>query len=102
MAVQAPVGAIIDGELVEAGRTFTDIDPSTGGMLAEVAAGDKEEINQAVAAARHAFETTWRRTTVDQRAASLRKLAQLIRGEAEQLALTESRDTGKPLTQEPR
>jgi aldehyde dehydrogenase (NAD+) len=99
MAVQAQVGAIIDGEHVDATRTFTDIDPSTGAGLAEVAAGDREEVDRAVAAARRAFETTWRRTTVDERASRLRRLAQLIRGEAEQLALTESRDTGKPLTQ---
>ncbi len=77
MAVQAQVGAIIDGEHVDATRTFTDIDPSTGAGLAEVAAGDREEVDRAVAAARRAFETTWRRTTVEERAARLRRLAQL-------------------------
>ena len=99
MAVQAQVGAIIDGEHVDATRTFTDIDPSTGAGLAEVAAGDREEVDRAVAAARRAFETTWRRTTVDERAPGFGGWPSSIRGEAEQLALTESRDTGKPLTQ---
>ncbi|MGH7912217.1 MAG: aldehyde dehydrogenase family protein, partial [Candidatus Dormibacteraceae bacterium] len=99
MAVQAQVAAVIDGEHVDAARTFSDIDPSTGGVLAEVAAGEKQEIDDAVAAARRAFETGWRHTVVAERSALLRRLAELIRRDFDALALAESQDTGKPLTQ---
>ena len=49
--------AFIDGRYVDAasGATFDSINPATGKLLARVAAGDEEDINRAVAAARAAF-----------------------------------------------
>ncbi|MFZ0217258.1 MAG: aldehyde dehydrogenase family protein, partial [Candidatus Dormiibacterota bacterium] len=99
MAVQDQVAAVINGERVPAARTFQDLDPSTGQELAQVAAGGKEEIDAAVAAARETYERDWRHRTVTERAELLRRLASLIRRDAETLALTESQDTGKPLKQ---
>ena len=51
----------IDGKWVDAesGKTFTTPNPSTGEPLAEVAEGDKADIDKAVAAARRAFEGKW-------------------------------------------
>ena len=50
---------LIDGKWVEAasGKTFTTYDPATEEPLAEVAAGEKEDVDRAVRAARAAFET---------------------------------------------
>lgn len=38
------------------GKTFPTLDPRTGNIIAEVAEGDVEDINRAVAAARKAFD----------------------------------------------
>ena len=52
--------AIIGGEKVNAGRTFEDLDPSTGRPCAVVARCGEAEINQAVEAAREAYESSKR------------------------------------------
>ena len=53
---------LIDGEWVAAasGKTFESINPATGEVLGDVAEGDAEDIDRAVAAARRAFEGPWR------------------------------------------
>lgn len=38
------------------GKTFETIDPRTGDVIAEIASGDKEDVDLAVAAARDAFD----------------------------------------------
>ena len=93
------VRALIDGEDVDTAATFVSEDPSTGVPLAEVARGTKDEIDAAVKAARGAFEDGWSTTAVADRGRILRKVADLIRRDREDLALIESRDTGKPLKQ---
>jgi aldehyde dehydrogenase (NAD+) len=91
--------AIIGGEKVNAGRTFENLDPSTGQPCAVVARCGEAEINQAVEAAREAYESTWRHTTPAERARVLHKIAELLRQDHEELARLESMDTGKPLKQ---
>ena len=89
----------IDGAFVEAasGATFATDDPATGERIADVSAAGAEDVDRAVRAARRALEDgPWRRTTPAQRAAALRKLAALLRENAEALASLESRDAGKP------
>jgi len=91
--------AVIGGEKVAAAATFEDIDPSTGEVLAEVARCGAAEVDSAVAAARHTFETSWRGTSPAERGRVLRRLAELIRRDEEKIARLESMDTGKPLRQ---
>ena len=100
-AAMRPEGrAFIGGQLLESrsGRTFEDISPIDGRILAKVARCGPEDVDLAVDAARNAFETgAWR--TLDPRARKrvLLKFAELIRGELEQLALLETLDVGKPI-----
>ena len=68
--VHSPHKLLIDGKWVEAasGKTFDDLDPATEEPLAEVAAGDTEDVDRAVRAARRAFEDgPWRRMTPSER-----------------------------------
>jgi acyl-CoA reductase-like NAD-dependent aldehyde dehydrogenase len=82
------------------GRTFASIDPSTGGEIAQVAFGEAEDVDRAVAAGRAAFESgSWSKASPGHRAAVLRRLADLIRDNADRIGAIESRDTGKPLAQ---
>lgn len=91
--------ALIGGEQVFSNETFEDIDPSTGRVCAEVARCRAVEVDQAVAAARQTFERTWRHTIPADRARVLRRIADLMRRDKEDLARLESLDTGKPLRQ---
>jgi aldehyde dehydrogenase (NAD+) len=93
------VVALIDGKDVPASRTFPTYDPSTGEELAELARCGAEEIDSAVAAARDALENGWSRVSTAERGRVLKRVAELIRRDAADLALLESRDTGKPLKQ---
>jgi phenylacetaldehyde dehydrogenase len=92
---------LIDGKWVEAasGETFQSHDPSNEEPLAEVAAGDKEDVDRAVRAARRAFETgPWRRMTPSERGRALWKLADMIEARTEEFAQLETLDNGKPLS----
>src|SRR5262245_33841933 len=92
---------LIDGKWVEAasGKTFTTYDPATEEPLAEIPAGDKEDVERAVKAARRAFEGgPWRRMTASERGRALWKLADLIEQHGEEFAQLETLDNGKPIS----
>src|SRR5437868_3991343 len=92
---------LIDGEWVEpaSGRTFPTVNPATGETLAEVAAGESEDINRAVAAARRAFDSgPWPKMTPAERQKLIWRLADLIEANLEEFAQLETLDNGKPLT----
>ena len=94
--------AVIGGDRVASasGETFVTINPATGEALAEVAKGGASDVDRAVAAARAAFESgVWSRRDAADRGAVLGRLADLIERNAAELALLESLDMGKPLSQ---
>ena len=91
---------LIGGQWVEArsGRTFETFNPATGEVLAHVAEGDRADIDQAVAAARKAFETgPWPDMSPSGRGRLLWKLSDLIEQHHQELAELETLDNGKPL-----
>jgi len=92
--------AFIDGEFVDAasGETFDRVNPATGEILASVAAGDAEDVDRAVGAARRAFDSgEWSMADPGERKRVLARLAELILEHAEELALLDSLDMGKPV-----
>jgi len=98
--IDKPRKMLINGKWVDAasGKTFPTYNPATGEVLANVAAGDKEDINRAVKAARAAFETgTWSKISPSERGRLLWKLADLLEKHTEEFAQLESLDNGKPL-----
>lgn len=95
-----PSRAVIDGALVEAasGATFDNVSPRDGRVLNAVAAGQGEDVARAVASARAAFEDgRWRDLGPRQKKKILFRLAELMERDAEDLALLESLDVGKPI-----
>lgn len=79
------------------GKTFEAIDPASGIKLADIAWGEKEDINRAVKAARNAFENSaWRKMTASERGKKIWKLADLIEKHLEEFAYLETLDNGKP------
>ena len=92
--------AFIGGKYVSAadGETFEDISPIDGKLLARVAACDKEDVDRAVKAARAAFNKgAWSDAPPRQRKRTLQKFADLILRHADELALLETLDMGKPV-----
>src|ERR1700726_585101 len=99
--IEKPRKMLINGKWVNAasGKTFPSYNPATGEVLAQLAEGDREDINQAVKAARKAFEQgPWRRMTASERGRLVWKLADLLDKNIEEFAYLESLDNGKPLT----
>jgi len=91
---------LIGGQWVDAqsGKTFATYNPATGEVLAQVAEGDRADIDQAVIAARKAFETgPWPDMSPAERGRLLWKLSDLIEQHHEELAELETLDNGKPL-----
>ena len=95
----APYKFCVGGQWREgaAGTTFPAINPFNQEVWAEVHQASQADVRDAVAAARHAFDTTWRRSTGVQRARLLQKLARLLEANAERLAMLESTDNGKTI-----
>jgi aldehyde dehydrogenase (NAD+) len=90
----------IGGKWVPAasGKTFETIHPATEEVIAEVAEGDKEDIDAAVEAARYQFDGgEWSRMDARDRGMLMYKLADLIEQEADELAALETLDNGKPI-----
>jgi len=73
-------------------------DPGTGRDFAEVAAGNAEDVDRAVQAARRAFGA-WARTRPAERGRVLQSAAERLRADAERLAVVESLDSGKRLSE---
>jgi len=93
--------AFIDGKYRPAasGATFDCINPATGKAIADVASGDAADIDAAVESARRAFEDgRWSRRAPAARKKVLLRFAELIRKHREELALTETLDMGKPIS----
>ena len=92
--------ALIAGELRESakGETFTSENPATGRPLATIASCGAEDIDRAVRSARDTFESgVWSRLAPAQRKKRLVRLAELMQKHADELALLETLDMGKPI-----
>jgi aldehyde dehydrogenase (NAD+) len=83
----------------QSGATLAALNPSDGSVLGHIARGGADDIDHAVRAARTAFNTHWQTVGAPTRGRLLLKLAQATLEHAEELALIECRDTGKPLKQ---
>jgi betaine-aldehyde dehydrogenase len=82
-----------DGSSTE---TFAVTDPSTGESVERVRLADASDVDAAVQAARGALPA-WSAATPAERAAALNRMAGLLEQRADELARTETRQTGKPI-----
>ena len=92
---------VIDGQEIESAseERFTSTDPWTREPWAEVALGGADDADRAVQAARRAFDQgPWPKMGYAERGALLHRFADLIDANAEILALADSTDMGKPVS----
>ena len=91
----------IDGKFADAasGKTFDCVSPIDGKVLTQVAEGDSTDVDRAVAAARAAFEDgRWAGLAPAKRKKVLMRWAELLAQHATELALLETLDMGKPIS----
>ena len=96
----AVIRHLIGGEWVDSsdGASFENNDPHDGSTLSLVAAGGEPEVRLAVSAAREAFDVgQWPRMAAAERRRLMYALADLVDRHAEELALLDVRDMGKPV-----
>ncbi|MES2976855.1 MAG: aldehyde dehydrogenase family protein [Pseudomonadota bacterium] len=96
-----PDGHLIDGRFVPSisGAMMDSTDPGTGRVFARFAAGQAGDIDVAVSAAQAALHGPWRGLSPSQRGAVLHQVAGLIRANADRLAVAETLDSGKKLSE---
>jgi len=93
--------ALIDGALVDSisGKTFETVSPGTGQVITTVTSCGPEDVHMAVKAARKAFDSgIWSRMDPSDRKKILFRFADLIEKNRLELAVTESIDSGKPIS----
>src|SRR5271156_3137483 len=100
--LRKPKQMLIGGKWVSAksGKTFETINPANEEVLALVPEGDKADVDEAVKAARKAYEEgKWSKISPHQRSRYLLTIADLGEKHTEELAQLETLDNGKPLSQ---
>ncbi|WP_399632863.1 5-carboxymethyl-2-hydroxymuconate semialdehyde dehydrogenase [Sporosarcina sp. SG10008] len=99
---QQNISLYINGEFTPAlsGTTIKNMNPFTNEQINEVAEGQSDDINKAVAAAREAFDHgPWKTMKLKKRMAYIYRIADLIDEDIEKIAYLESLDTGLPISQ---
>jgi aldehyde dehydrogenase (NAD+) len=90
-------GLFIGGSFVQGNSVFKTIAPATEEVLAEVTLGAPDDVDKAVAAARHAYERIWSSMPGKERGKYLFRIARLLAERAREFAVLETMDNGKPI-----
>lgn len=88
---------IIDGKPRSSPRIHNGINPATQQKLWDVPVASEQDVDDAVAAAQHAFKA-WRKTTIQERRDALARFLDMWNGFAEEAAGVHSQETGKPVS----
>ena len=89
----------VDGDWADGISTFDNISPVDGSLVSQVHEAGPELVDRAVRAARAALAGPWGRSTVTDRVAMLRRIADRIADRFDDLLAAEVGDTGKPEAQ---
>ena len=99
--IEIATGLFIDGKYVAAlaGETFDCVNPANGAVLAHMARGKAADIDRAVASGLAAWrDGRWAKQAPRARAQVLLQWADLVEEHSEELALLETLDMGKPIS----
>jgi len=92
---------LIGGQFIPSGgkESIRKLSPRDGRRLCQFGSGTAQEVDSAVTAARRAFcDGRWSKLSSQRRSEVLNALATLLAANAEEFALLESLDTGKPIS----
>jgi aldehyde dehydrogenase (NAD+) len=96
LAERSPFGQFINGQFVAGGGHFESVNPATGKPIAQIAQATREQVDQAVDAARAAFGT-WSKLPGHARARYLYAIARQVQKHSRLLAVLETMDNGKSI-----
>jgi succinate-semialdehyde dehydrogenase / glutarate-semialdehyde dehydrogenase len=74
---------------------FQSLNPATGKLIESFATLSDADVQTVIASAQKAFESMWRKTPIDQRAAAMARAAEIMRAKAEELAAHIVTEIGK-------
>jgi acyl-CoA reductase-like NAD-dependent aldehyde dehydrogenase len=86
---------LIDGRLIAGASKLDVINPATGQVFARCARADRALLDEAVAAARRAFQS-WSRTDIHDRRVALRKIADALAARQDEFARVLTSEQGRP------
>ncbi|VXB01298.1 aldehyde dehydrogenase family protein [Aeromicrobium sp. 9AM] len=96
--IKSSYGLFIGGEFVDGkGGSFKSISPSSEEVLAEVTEATADDVDQAVKAARQAYDKVWSKLPGSERAKYLYRIARIMAERSREFAVLESLDNGKPI-----
>ena len=99
VTIKSRYGLYIGGEFRAArdGGTFPSINPATEEKLADFALGTAADVDDAVRAARTAYENVWSKMPAIERGKYIFRIARVLQERARELAVLETLDGGKPI-----
>jgi aldehyde dehydrogenase (NAD+) len=90
-------GHFIDGKFVDAKEWFESTNPATEETLARFGVAGEETVDEAVSAARRAYEGPWGSMPASERAKYIFRIGRMIKEKAREFAVLETMDGGKPI-----
>tara|TARA_Y100000991_G_scaffold99381_1_gene75065 strand:+ start:2636 stop:4102 length:1467 start_codon:yes stop_codon:yes gene_type:complete len=99
ISIKDQYGLFIDGKFKNpsSGNYFPSINPATEEKLSMIAEANDKDVNDAVSAARKAYNGVWSKMTAKERGKYIYRIARLIQEKSRELAVIESLDGGKPI-----
>ncbi len=97
--IRKEYGLFINGrwQSAKSGKTFATINPATEETIAQVADGGAEDVDEAVQAARRAYDLVWSKMSGADRGKYLYRIARILQEKARELAVLETMNGGKPI-----
>ena len=99
ISIKNEYGLFINGKFKNpsSGNYFPSINPATEEKLSMIAEANDKDVNDAVSAARKAYNGVWSKMTAKERGKYIYRIARLIQEKSRELAVIESLDGGKPI-----
>ena len=99
ISIKDQYGLFINGKFKNpsSGNHFPSINPATEEKLSMIAEANDKDVNDAVSAARKAYNGVWSKMTAKERGKYIYRIARLIQEKSRELAVVESLDGGKPI-----
>ena len=99
ISIKDQYGLFINGKFKNpsSGNYFPSINPATEEKLSMIAEANDKDVNDAVSAARKAYNGVWSKMTAKERGKYIYRIARLIQEKSRELAVVESLDGGKPI-----
>ena len=99
ISIKDQYGLFINGKFKNpsTGNYFPSINPATEEKLSMIAEANDKDVNDAVSAARKAYNGVWSKMTAKERGKYIYRIARLIQEKSRELAVIESLDGGKPI-----